>query len=201
MAKWEDYTIGNTNVLKNKLGITEQEELDKVETKMVVSKLALLYVNGMKGNFDEEHLCRIHKFLFEDLYDFAGKYREVDIYKVTSFSHHEEIKEQLKQFFEQMNNIEFSNDNKFEIASYIAKYYLGLIQIHPFREGNGRTTREFIRQLVLAKFPNYELDYTKIDKENFKIGVIEYRHYPSLLTYEIYNGLVENQKGLRFGHR
>ena len=66
--------------------------------------------------------------------------------------------------------------------------------MHPFREGNGRSTREFIRQLVLNKFPQYELDYTKIDKKNFQIGVIGHSQYPLLLAYEIYNALVPNER-------
>ena len=94
--EWEDYIIGDTNVLKNKLGITDRFELQKKETEIVVSKLAYLYMRGMKGNFDQNHLCAIHKFLFEDIYEFAGKFREVDIFKDSdAFVHYKDIEKSL----------------------------------------------------------------------------------------------------------
>ena len=196
MGNWHDYFIENTEILKNKLGITNQDELSKRESEIVVSKLSYLYINGMNGDFSINHLCQIHKFLFGDLYEFAGEFRDVDMRKITIFVPHQEIKERLEELFSKMDNFNFNEGNKFEIAKYVAEFYYGIIEIHPFREGNGRTSREFIRQLVLAKFPKYELDYTKINKENFQIGVIDYRHYPLLLAYEIYNALgeVENVK-------
>lgn len=201
MAEWEDYVIDGTNILKNKYNISSLEELTKLETSLVVSKLSYLYIHGMKGNFDENHLCEIHKFLFDDLYEFAGEYREVDMRKITVFIPHTEIKTRLKKLFTEMNSKSVNINNKFEIAQYVADYYYGLIEIHPFREGNGRTSREFIRQLVLARFSEYELDYTKINKENFQIGVINHERYPLLLAYEIYNALVEKENIKGFGNK
>lgn len=193
--EWEDYIIGDTNVLKNKLGITDRFELQKKETEIVVSKLAYLYMRGMKGNFDQNHLCAIHKFLFEDIYEFAGKFREVDIFKDSdAFVHYEDIEKSLYDLFNEMNHKEVNVNNKFEIAKYLADYYYKLIEVHPFREGNGRSTREFMRQLVLKKFGDYELDYTKINKKNFKLGYIERKQYPLLIAYEFYNGLVEKNQ-------
>lgn len=92
-----------------------------------------------------------------------------------------------------MNNIELNSYSKFETAKNIEKFYMELINIHPFRKGNGRTIREFIRQLVLAKLPQYELDFMKINSENFYLGVVEYNQYPSLLAFEINNALVERE--------
>lgn len=86
MAEWEDYLIDDTTVLKNKLGITDSDELKQKEIEITVSKIAQLYFMGITGNFDEKYLCEIHKFIFEDIYDFAGKYREVDMRKVTLFT-------------------------------------------------------------------------------------------------------------------
>lgn len=198
MGKWEDYFIENTEVFKNKLGITNEKELDDYEKKMVVSKLSYLYIYPINGNFDAEHLCEIHKFLFGDLYEFAGEYRTVDVCKIdalkkTVFLPYQEIESELTKLFQEMNSKEFELEEKFEIAKYIGDYYYRLIEIHPFREGNGRTTREFIRELVMHKFPKYELDYTKIDKNNFFIGVVNHELYPTLLAYEIYNGLIERE--------
>ena len=75
--EWEDYFIDGTDVLKNKLGITEKEELKEKETEITLRKLVELYERPIEGNFDKEHYCNLHKYLFGDIYDFAGCYRTV----------------------------------------------------------------------------------------------------------------------------
>jgi len=194
MVEWEDYLINGTNVLKNKKNINSSDELKRIENETVIARLSYLYINGMDGKFDVEHLCKLHYFLFGEIYDFAGKYREVDVYKVTDFEHFENIDSELKKLFSRMNKIDVNTNNKFEIAKYLGEFYLELIRIHPFREGNGRTCREFIRQMVLSKFPMYELDYTKIDKNNFYLGVVERKTYPLLIAFEINNALIPVEK-------
>ena len=197
MGNWDDYVYPN-GVLKNKLGITDQEELTNTENKIVVYRLAQLIGEEYKinGNFDSNHLRHIHYFLFSDLYEFAGYYREVDIFKTTGFLSYEKISDELENLMNEMNQIEVVN-SKFMIADYLANYYYRLIEIHPFREGNGRAIREFIRELASYKFPNYELDYSLVDKRNFLDGVIYHSSYPSLLTGEIYNALTEVKEKVR----
>ena len=70
--EWEDYFIDGTDVLKNKLGITEKEELKEKETEITLRKLVELYERPIEGNFDKEHYCNLHKYLFGDIYDFAS---------------------------------------------------------------------------------------------------------------------------------
>ncbi len=193
MKNWEDYVDSN-GVLKNKLGITNVKELVEKETEIVTAKLSLLILNGIEGNFDLKHLCDIHKYLFEELYDFAGELREVDIYKkYTAFLSHEKLKETLDKVMKEAIDQEVNQNNSFEIAKFLGDYYYNLILIHPFREGNGRCIREFLREFTNYKFPNYHLDYTKINKENFLLGITEKDTYPLLLAYEINNALVKNQ--------
>lgn len=189
MAEWEDYLLPGTNVLKNNYGITSPDELKRLEEEIVLKNLSKLYLEGMEGNFDVNHLCEINFLLFGELYDFAGKFREVDVFKKTGFEPYQNIPSKLSELFIKKHNEQVNTENKFEIAKYLGDFYYELISIHPFREGNGRTVREFMRQLVLVKFPDYELDYTKVDKKNFLIGVIDRKLYPSLLEYEIYNAL------------
>lgn len=64
--------------------------------------------------------------------------------------------------------------------------------IHPFREGNGRTIREFMRQFTSYKFPGYTIDFTKMNKKNLLLGVVERNNYPLLLAFEINNTLTYN---------
>lgn len=189
MKNWDDYLIDG-KVLKNKLNLTNQEELLKAETTIVIEKLSLLIYTGMEGKFDSKHLCSIHKFLFSDIYDFAGSYREVLIYKdCTKFLEPEQIEFQLNKLMSEAKNAVISSNDKFSIANFLADYYYNLIMIHPFREGNGRTIREFLRQFTSYKFPEYKLDLTKIDKKNFLLGIVYHSSYPSLLAYEIYRSL------------
>lgn len=145
MVEWEDYLIDNSDVLKNKLNISDKSELKKKGIEISVFKLTQLYFLGVTGNFDQEHLCQIHRFIFSDIYYFAGEYREVNIFKSTGFLDFNEISEGLYLLMNKMNNMKINENSKFEIAKYIADYYYELINIHPFREGNGRTIREFIR--------------------------------------------------------
>ena len=77
--------------------------------------------------------------------------------------------------------------------------YYELIMIHPFREGNGRTIREFLREFVKYKITGYELLYSKINKDNFLLGITERDTYPLLLAYEINNALIKNKEEKKMG--
>ena len=88
-------------------------------------------------------------------------------------------------------------ENKFEIARFLGDFYYNLILIHPFREGNGRTIREFLREFVMYKFPDYKLEYSRINSQNFLLGITERETYPLLLAYEINNALVKINVNLK----
>lgn len=190
--KWEDYLIEGTNILKNKLGITDQDKLSEVENIHVVSKLSYLYDQVITGNYDSKHLCDLHRYLFSDIYDFAGNYREVMIFKKYSgFLEPRLISSKLDSVMNEAQYKKVNTDSQYMMAKFLGDYYYDLIMIHPFREGNGRCIREFLREFVMYKFPGYILDFTKINKQNFYLGVVERKDYPELLTYEIYNALVK----------
>lgn len=189
-GNWEDYVIDGTNMLKNKLGITNQEELTKVENQIILTKLSNLILSNINGNFDSKHLRDLHKYLFGDIYEFAGNYRDVIMYKEqTSYLDYQEIPNKLEEVLEQYKNLEVDSNKCFEVAKYLADFYKALIYVHPFRDGNSRTIREFLREYVLVRFKGYNLDYSKIDANNFKMALVDSRHYPLLLAYEFYNAL------------
>ena len=81
MLNWEDYFAGNTEVLRNKFNIYNFDELYKKERQIVLERLSTLILYGMNGNFDANHLKAIHWYLFSPIYDFAGRYREVNVFK------------------------------------------------------------------------------------------------------------------------
>ncbi len=202
MANFEDYVIPGTNILRNKLGITNQDELTKVENEMVIYKLSLLYLKNDYGNFDIEHLCNLHKYLFEDLYEFAGHLRDVTMYRESSaFCDYQKIQESLLSVLNKYIKTDVKIYSQFDLARHLGGFYLDLIDIHPFRDGNGRCVREFLREYVSKRFPDYELDYANIDsksdKENFRLASIERDMYPMLLAFEFNKALVNVKSNIK----
>ncbi|MBQ2800522.1 MAG: Fic family protein [Lachnospiraceae bacterium] len=158
------YCYPNTNVLKNKLGITDEAELKKAEREITALRTAQLLQNPIGGVFDFIFLKKIHQFLFGDIYEWAGKTRNVNISKGNQFCRCEFIEEQMNIVMQQLKEENYLAGMKMDnLASRLA-FYLGEINaIHPFREGNGRTQRMFVG--LLAERNGYYLDFTKITKE------------------------------------
>lgn len=170
--------IDENNVLKNKINATTLIELEKQERIITNYKLAELYMRENNGNFDVQHYLNIHKFLFEDIYDFAGEIRSENIAKTIPFCLPNLIYSNLKNTLENAKRDSLRITNEEELIEFLADYYAQIDIIHPFREGNGRCEREFFRQYVLEinkkiNFGEYELDYSNIDnKDNFIKAVI-----------------------------
>ena len=80
MNKYDIYLQENSNTLKNKLGITNEKDLDVAESMMVRTRMTLLYNSGF-SDFSAKGFCELHKILFGDVYDWAGKYREINVRK------------------------------------------------------------------------------------------------------------------------
>lgn len=155
------YYFDDVAVLKNKLGIKNLEELEKAEMDIVNTKLAMLEIKSIKGDFDKEHLFQLHKYLFENIYDFAGKIRTEDISKAGfPFCQTQFIDKQLSEVFSKFKREDWSSFTKDEFAEKLAIYMADLNVIHPFREGNGRCLREFIREFVV--FNGYILDWSLV---------------------------------------
>lgn len=168
----------NNEVLKNKLGVTDNETLNEKERFITSYKLADLYLKGITGNFDVNHYLSIHKYLFDEIYPFAGEIRSENIQKDIPFCLPNLIYENLVRTLEQAKKNLKKITNEEELIKFLADFYAELDIIHPFREGNGRTEREFLRQYMIMlneviDFGEYVLDYSKIDdKNNFIKAVI-----------------------------
>ena len=123
---------------------------------------------------------KIHKIVFGHLYPFAGQIRDENIMKGnTPFCRPEYIANYLRMTIDKMNDGVKKLKTKEDIVDFLAYYYSELNIIHPFREGNGRVLREYLRQVVgfisLNNSLNYELDFSNIDekdKENLTNGSI-----------------------------
>ena len=160
------YCYENSNILINKLNIKDAKLLQKYEAKITAAKLLSLRQKGITGKFDANHLKQIHTYLFEDIYSFAGEFRTEDISKgVFSFAHWEYISCELEKLLNNLKNEDYLNGkNKQDLAKGLSYYISELNVLHPFREGNGRTIREFIRQLALKN--GYLLNLKKISPKD-----------------------------------
>ena len=144
------YCYKDSDVLVNKFDIHDNKKLEEIERKIVLAKLYELRQNHQIGNFDVAHFVGIHRFLFEDIYPFAGLFRNENIAKGNfSFAEWEYIEDQLKKLLDQLKEENYlQNLDRDIFIKRVSHYMAELNVLHPFREGNGRTIREFIRQLA-----------------------------------------------------
>lgn len=165
----DKYLYPGSNVLRNKQNIRDASQLGKYERNVTSIRIAELRQNPVAGNFDLAHLQKIHSRIFQDVYQWSGELRTVDILKGragdrTLFSFTDEIASDAKNFHRKiLENGYLRGMDKSEFSNGIAQLYSDLNKIHPFREGNGRASREYFAQL--AKQAGYEIDYTKTNKE------------------------------------
>mgnify|MGYP004582461973 FL=1 len=150
--------------LENKLGITDSAELAREEEKISKKKAVWLFESGTLdtlpvGTFSA--LQAIHKYLFEEIYDFAGKLRTVNIAK-SNFR------------FAPLIYLEaaLANIDKMPQSTYdeIIEKYVEMNIAHPFREGNGRSTRIWL-DLMLKKGISKVVDWSKVDKEDYLLAM------------------------------
>ena len=161
----DPYCYPNTNILKNKLDIRDDELLSEAERRLSNIREEQLLRSQILGKFDLKHLQDIHHYLFQDLYDWAGKIRTADIAKGNLFCKVELIEPQAKIIFSDLKSEKYLRGlGVIQFTDRLA-YYLGEINaLHPFREGNGRSEREFIRELAFQN--GYFLSFKDITKED-----------------------------------
>lgn len=151
-------------VLENKLGITTSSELANVEEKISKKKAIELFENDILKNLPTgkfKTLAKIHEYLFEDIYEFAGKVRTVNISKGNfRFA-------PLIYLNEALENIDKMPQSTFD---EIISKYVEMNVAHPFREGNGRSTRIWLDD-ILKKELNKVVDWSKVDKEDYLLAM------------------------------
>jgi len=179
MAKYEGqdhYLDPETGVLKNKLGISEEEELKAAEASLVAWRSYQLVEKPIQGRFDLDHLKAIHQHLFKDVYEWAGELRDIDLARDNSyFANHRHIIKAAGLIFAKLAEENYLQGLDGADFSTRAAYYLGEINaLHPFREGNGRAQREFINHLAYNN--GYLIDWTNISEDDMIQASIESFH-------------------------
>lgn len=148
----DPYVWPGTTILRNRRGLHDAEALARYETRVVGRRAFALQRKPLPGRFDAEHLAAIHQYLFQDVYDWAGQFRTVEMSKPGQvwFARSMFIKPALDGLLKQLAAERHLAGMDAERFAARAGHYLGeLNAIHPFREGNGRTQREFLRVLGL----------------------------------------------------
>ncbi len=157
------YFFSDCDILANKLGVKEEKLLKSLEADLTNQRLLELSEKTLKGRFSVTHLKNIHKYVFQDIYPFAGKFRKEDIWKGdTFFCKSQYIVLALDELLSKLKHEKFLLGLDRTAFSERAAYYMAeLNMIHPFREGNGRTIREYIRTLALKS--KYVINWSLID--------------------------------------
>ncbi|ENM5740058.1 Fic family protein [Vibrio mimicus] len=162
----DHYCYPCSNTLINLLDIRDSEKLDEAEVAFSEHRY-IEYTSLISGleDFDIGHFRHLHWVLFQDVYEWAGEVRDVDISKGnTRFCHCSFIERELIKQLERIPQLRECSDHH-EFIRLIADIFCEINIIHPFREGNGRATRFFFEELVFVA--GYELNWPEVSKEQW----------------------------------
>lgn len=162
-----------TTVLINKFDIHDEEKLNEIESVISSARYAEWLNAPQATAFDFDHYKGIHPFLFSDLYEWAGEVRTVNISKKgTQFTPAENIESQAGLIFERLRACNyFKGLSHDEFVEEIVDFYCVTNALHPFREGNGRTQRVFLTQLI--RNAGYEINFADMDTDLLMIATIQ----------------------------
>ncbi|KFC04968.1 cell filamentation protein [Trabulsiella guamensis ATCC 49490] len=157
----DPYLYPGLNVMRNRLNIHQADRLEQAAYEMTALRAATLQLGPPARGLP--HLCAIHYHLYQDIFDWAGEYREVDIYQGdTRFCHFAYIEKEgnalMQDLEEEAYLVGLSED---EFVERLSHYYCEINVLHPFRLGNGLAQRIFFEQLAIHA--GYLLDWRDID--------------------------------------
>ncbi len=161
----DPYTYPDSSILRNKLNISNENELNFAESQLVT--LALQDIDFQPPPYNFSYLCALHFQLFGDVYDWAGQPRTIAISKQdTRFCQPEFIVREANKLFAQLEQENYLVELSFDaFCLKMAEFYIELNMIHPFREGNGRGQRLLFEHLAI--FCGYNLSFKNITKEQW----------------------------------
>ncbi len=169
----DPYLDSTTGVLSNRIGARTEQELEAREAAFVAARAYELEILPEAGKFDLAHLQRIHARVFQDVYDWAGQLRTVEIVKGTTvFARRGAIGSAAAQLFRALAAEDHLAGLETQYFSARAGYYLGEINVlHPFRDGNGRAQRMFISQI--AALSDYSINWERVSRPTMLRASIE----------------------------
>ena len=164
MSEDDPYVWPSTDVLRNKLGIYDAAALDLAERRLVLDQIA---AGTPYGRFDLRHLQAIHRHLFQDVYDWAGELRTVEISKGgNQFPFRRFIDTGMADVHRRLEASDFLRDLPDDAFARQAAEIIGDVNyVHPFREGNGRTQLLYLDQL--ADRADHPLNLRRLTRERW----------------------------------
>ena len=206
----DPYFYDDCPVLRNLLNIRNEGELDKAEAELSRARMMLLYDAGFR-NFSETALSEIHEYLFGDIYDWAGRYRKINVIKRERllagqsvwYSNCEDIERDLKRVWTRFRRTKWDGITKRQFVKKTSRLFPALWQIHPFREGNTRTVVMLLTFFVEAHGYFFDQDLMAQSagyvRDSFVMASLgkhsEYTHLEKILMDAIQTEHVEAQEG------
>ena len=159
------YCYPGSSVLRNKADLKEQASLDAFEADITAARLLELSQDPLAGTFNLDHLRKIHRAIFRDIYDWAGELRTVDISRGENrFANVRQIIPYAQTVFAALAKERFLRGLQSSPFSARLAHYLSEVNaLHPFREGNGRVQRAFAAQLAAGA--GYAIDYDGLSQD------------------------------------
>lgn len=152
----DPYCYEDCNVLKNKLGIKDSEELDNAEVDFACNAIHELSIHPLDGKYDFQHFCEFHRYIFGDVYEWAGESRTIEMekeepilgYMSIEYAKPSEIKAKVEELLTGMRNRHWEELSVEVQAEKLSEDMANLWKVHSFREGNTRMIITFICQFA-----------------------------------------------------
>lgn len=181
----DPYLYEDRQVLRNKLNIKDQDKLDEAEADYVVYRLKDLAMNPMPGEYNTEHLLKMHHYIFQDLYDWAGEPRVIAIYKEedvlggmsVEYSDPFDITKDIHFILSDMRKKAWKNMTREQAATEFCDSLARLWKVHPFREGNTRTTITFCCQYADEIGLNMNREIFEKNSRYVRTALVAYNAY------------------------
>ena len=188
------YCYHGSDTLINKLNLTDADMLYDAEMELALIRLLEIQRNPIKGAFDFDHLKAIHMYIFQDIYEWAGKVRTVEIGKGNIFCTTRYIPDYAKSVFgSYYPKCYGARNDRDAFIRTLADNYGNLNALHPFREGNGRAQREFARSVCLACGYDFDLSVTN-HEEMLEASKLSFNKGDSSGFIEVFSKMVRPAK-------
>ena len=176
----DPYINRQTGILRNNLGIADNEELRETESEITGVAICRLHQTPIQGNFDFAHLCKIHKKIFEKIYDWAGFQRIIDIEKPekalgglsVEYSPCDDVQRDASIILDNMKQVNWEDLSLDQKAMEFSRYMADLWKVHPFREGNTRTTVTFCCDFAESRGFGLDRDLFKDNSEYTRTALV-----------------------------
>ena len=181
----DPYLYENTEVLKNKLDIRTQDGLNDAEADYVVYRLKEFEMNPLPGEYNTEHLLRMHHYIFQDLYEWAGEPRIIAIYKEedvlggmsVEYSDPFDIVKDIHNILSDMRGKPWKDMDRKRATVEFCDSLARLWKVHPFREGNTRTTITFCCQYADAIGLKINRELFEKNSRYVRMALVAYNAY------------------------